>query len=66
MARDINNKIERLKDLAINRCRDRIEQAKCKAKEFINGENLKKQKEDNTNHTQSYGVTSFLKKRHGL
>jgi hypothetical protein len=66
MTRDTNNKIERLKDLAINRCRERIEQAKCKAKEFINGENLKNQKENNTNRTQSYGVTSFLKKRHGL
>jgi hypothetical protein len=66
MARDINNKIERLKDLAINRCRERIEQAKCKAKELINGENPKKQKEDNPSHTQPYDVTSFLKKRHGL
>jgi hypothetical protein len=66
MARDVDNKIERLKGLAIDRCRERIEQAKCRAKEFINGENLKNQKEDNTNRTQSYGVTSFLKKRHGL
>jgi hypothetical protein len=66
MAGDIDKKIVRLKDLAIDRCRDRIEQAKLKAKEFINGENLKRQREDNTNHTQSYGVTSFLKKRHGL
>jgi hypothetical protein len=66
MAGDIDKKIVRLKDLAIDRCRDRIEQAKLKAKEFINGENLKRQREDNTNHIQSYGVTSFLKKRHGL
>jgi hypothetical protein len=66
MARDINNKIDMLKGLAIYRCRERIEQAKCKAKELINGENPKKQKEYPPNHTQAYGVTSVLKKRHGL
>jgi hypothetical protein len=66
MAGDIDKKIVKLKDLAIDRCRERIEQAKLKAKELINGKNLNRQREDNTNHTQSYGATSFLKKRHGL
>lgn len=66
MAGDIDKKIVRLKDLAIDRCRERIEQAKLKAKELINGEGAERQKEKNTNHIRPYGVTSFLKKRHGL
>ena len=66
MAGDIDKKIVKLKDLAIDRCRERIEQTRIKAKELINGKNLNRQREDNANHTQSYGATSFLKKRHGL
>jgi len=66
MAGDIDKKIVKLKDLAIDRCRERIEQAKLKAKEFINRDSPERQKEKNTNHIQPYGVTSFLKKRHGL
>jgi hypothetical protein len=67
MTGDIDKKIVKLKDLAIDRCRERIEQAKLKAKELMNGgEGLERQKEKKTNHIQPYGVTSFLKKRHGL
>jgi hypothetical protein len=66
MSGDIDKKIVRLKDLAIDRCRERIEQAKLKAKDLMNGEGLERQKEKKTNHIQPYGVTSFLKKRHGL
>jgi hypothetical protein len=66
MGGDIDKKIVRLKDLAIDRCRERIEQAKLKAKDLMNGEGLERQKEKKTNHIQPYGVTSFLKKRHGL
>jgi hypothetical protein len=35
MTRDINIKIGKLKDMAIGRCKDRIEQAACKAKELM-------------------------------
>jgi hypothetical protein len=66
MVSDIDKKIVKLKDFAIDRCRERIEQARFRAKELINGKNFNRQREDNTNHTQSCGVTSFLKKRHGL
>ena len=66
MACDIDKKIVKLKDLAIDRCRERIEQAKLKAKEFINGESPERQNGKKPNHIQPYGVTSFLKKRHGL
>jgi hypothetical protein len=66
MVSDIDKKIVKLKDFAIDRCRERIEEARFRAKELINGKNLNRQRENNTNHTQSCGVTSFLKKRHGL
>jgi len=66
MTRDINNKIGKLKDMAIGRCRERIEQAACKAKELMNKPTSEGQKEGTANYTQPSGITSFLKKRHGL
>jgi hypothetical protein len=66
MTGDIDKKIVKLKDLAIDRCRERIERAKLKAKELMNGEGPERQRERKTNQIQSYDVTSFLKKRHGL
>ncbi|MGD1005018.1 MAG: hypothetical protein ABR887_06295 [Methanoregulaceae archaeon] len=66
MAHDINKKIERLKDVAIGRCRERIEQAACKAKELLNRPKPEGPKEGDANYPQPSGVTSFLKKRHGL
>lgn len=66
MTGEIDKKIVKLKDLALDRCRERIEQAKLKTKELMNGEGSERQKEKKPHHIQSYGVTSFLKKRHGL
>jgi len=66
MTRDINNKIGKLKDMAIGRCRERIEQAACKAKELMNKPESGGEKEDTTNYPRPSGITSFLKKRHGL
>ena len=66
MIRDVNNKIGKLKDMAIGRCRERIEQAACKAKELMNKPKSEGQKQETANYTQSSGITSFLKKRHGL
>jgi hypothetical protein len=66
MTGDIDKKIVKLKDLALDRCRERIEQAKIKAKELMNGEGPERQKEKKPNHIQTYDVTSFLRKRHGL
>jgi len=55
-----------LKDMAIGRCRERIEQAACRAKELMNKPKSEGQKEGTANYTQPSGITSFLKKRHGL
>jgi hypothetical protein len=66
MSQDSEKKIGKLKDMAIGRCRERIEQAACKAKELMNKPKYEGQKEGTTNYTQPSGMTSFLKKRHGL
>jgi hypothetical protein len=66
MSQDSEKKIGKLKNIAIDRCRERIEQAACKAKELVNKPTFEGQKEGTTNYTQPSGMTSFLKKRHGL
>jgi len=66
MTQDSEKKIGKLKNIAIDRCRERIEQAACKAKELMNKPTFEGQKEGTTNYTQPSGMTSFLKKRHGL
>ncbi len=66
MAGNINNKIGKLKDIAIGRCRERIEQAACKAKGLMNRPKSEGEKERTTNYTQPSGITSFFKKKHGL
>jgi len=66
MTHDISNKIGKLKDMAIGRCRERIEQAACKAKELMNKPKSEGQKQETADYTQPSGITSFLKKRHGL
>ena len=66
MSLDSEKKIGKLKNIAIDRCRERIEQAACKAKELMNKPKSEGQKEGTTHYTQPSGMTSFIKKRHGL
>ena len=66
MPRDMKTLIDKLKAEAVGRCRERIEQAACKAKGLLNGKKPEEQKENNTGRTQPGGVTSMLKRRHGL
>jgi hypothetical protein len=66
MAQDINKKIEKLKDMAVGRCRERIDQAACKAKELLNRPKTEGRKKEDADYPQSSGITSFLRKRHGL
>jgi hypothetical protein len=61
-----DKKIEKLKDLAIWRCRERIERAACKAKELMNTQIPERQDEKYRYGNQPPGMTSFLKRRHGL
>jgi hypothetical protein len=66
MTGDIDKKIVKLKDLAIDRCRERIEQAKLKAKEVMNTPKPEGNDDSNKYSDRSSGITSSLKKRYGL
>jgi len=66
MALDSANKIGKLKGIAIERCRERIELAACKATKIMNKPKSEELKEGTSNYAQPSGITSILKKRHGL
>jgi len=66
MSLDSDKKIGKLKDIAIGRCRERIEQAACKAKELINNSSPERKEERYRYNNQPSGMTSFLKRKHGL
>ncbi|MFA5347202.1 MAG: hypothetical protein WC294_03625 [Methanoregula sp.] len=59
-------KIGKLKDIALGRCRERIEQAACKAKELMNNPSPERKDERYRYNNQPAGITSFLKRRRGL
>ena len=65
VAKDITRIICTLHTSAVNRCRERLDAAALKARELISkGEN---DDEKGTVHDKAeYGVTSLLKRRHGL
>lgn len=65
MARDLTGIIRSLHASAVNRCRERLDEAALRAKGLISrggsGE------EGRAGHdTEPYGVTSVLKRKHGL
>jgi len=66
MSQDSEKKIGKLKNIAIDRCRERIEQAACKAKELMNKPSPEGKDERYRYTNQTPGMTTFLKKRHGL
>jgi len=66
MAFESDKKIGKLKDIAIGRCRERIEMAACRAKEVMNNPAPEKKDAKYQYNIQSTGMTSFLKRRHGL
>jgi hypothetical protein len=66
MSQISEKKIGKLKDIAIGRCRERIELAACKAKELMNNPSPEGKDERYRYINQQSGMTSFLKRRHGL
>jgi hypothetical protein len=64
MAQDITGIIRSLHTTAVNRCRERLDEAALRARGLIGrkepGEGQPPARED------QYGVTSVLKKKHGL
>jgi hypothetical protein len=65
MAQDITKILKSLQCSAVNRCRERLDAAALRAKNLIGkGEN---DDEKGPAHDESqYGVTSLLKRKHGL
>jgi hypothetical protein len=66
MGKDLAKSINELRCAAVGRCRERLEQAAQKAKGIIkNGQD--EEKEDKAPPCkEQYGVTSLLKRKHGL
>lgn len=65
MAKDFTKIIRSLQTTAVNRCRERLDEAAAKAKDLIGrGENGDGRAP--ADEKPEYGVTSVLKRRHGL
>jgi hypothetical protein len=65
MAKDITKIIRSLQSCAVSRCRERLDEAAIRARDLINrGENG--DEKGKAPEKPEYGVTSVLKRRHGL
>jgi len=65
MPQDLSNLLEKIKVSAIERCRDRLDTAAGSAKGLINTNSVESCKKF-PSLSESHGVTSTLKRRHGL
>jgi hypothetical protein len=65
MANNLNTLIEKIKDSAVARCRERIELAADKARGVLNGKRQEDPKDSPTKREPS-DMTSCLKRQHGL
>jgi hypothetical protein len=65
MAQDITKILRSLHSSAVNRCRERLDEAALRAKDLI-GRGGEGEKKEPAQDDRQYGVTSVLKKRHGL
>jgi hypothetical protein len=66
MVNDIIKAIDALKNTAVARCRERIEEAALKARGLRSGDPVEAKKESPGSSERHCGVTSILKRRHGL
>jgi hypothetical protein len=66
MAQDITKVIDSLRDAAVVRCRERIEHAAMRAKGLLGNGHPPEKSEIPPPQTSQYGVTSLLKRKHGL
>jgi len=64
MAQDISKILGSLQAAAVSRCRERLDEAAVRAKDLISGAGDKTSAR--THERAEYGVTSVLKRRHGL
>jgi len=65
VGKDITKVIRSLQCSAVNRCRERLDAAALKARELI-GKGDNGEEKDTAHDKPEYGVTSVLKRRHGL
>lgn len=63
MAQDITTILRSLHTSAVNRCRERLDEAALRAKGLIGRDGERK---GPAHDDKQYGVTSVLKRRHGL
>lgn len=66
MATDITKTINALRCTAVGRCRERLEQAALKAKAMLKNGKLEEKKEKPPPSEEQYGVTTLMKRKHGL
>jgi hypothetical protein len=66
MVRDITKTINTLRCTAVGRCRERLEQATMKAKGILKNGQQEEKKETPPPCEEQYGVTSLMKRKHGL
>ena len=66
MVKDIIKAIDTLKNTAVARCRERIEEAAQKARGLRGGGQAEEEKKQSGSSVPQCGVTSILKRRHGL
>ncbi len=66
MVKDIIKAIDALKNTAVARCRERIEEAAQKARVLRGGSPAEDEKKHPCSSEPQCGVTSILKRRHGL
>lgn len=65
MPQDLNKLIEKIKASAVERCRDRLDTAACKARGLIST-NTAENNKNTPPLSETHGITSVFKKQHGL
>lgn len=65
MVQDITKILKSLQTSAVNRCRERLDEAALRAKSLI-GKGDVDEKKGPAHDDKEYGVTSVLKRKHGL
>jgi len=66
MAKDLTKTINAMRSIAVGRCRERLDQAARKTKVLRKNGQPEDQYEKLPPVEEQYGVTSLLKRRHGL
>jgi len=65
MSNNLNTIIEKIKESAVGRCRERIEMAADKAREVLNTKKKEEMKVP-LQKSEVQSMTSFMKRQHGL